>query len=121
MARQQKKLRELVTKRKTESFQAISLMAEQVKRRQAKEARKDGLVILQAEYGHLPRPSRHSNEAGNIEDSSKIADVTVPVAALVDQGQLVIPGQVIKVGSGIFHSLYNCLLIENIVTNSWIL
>ena len=53
-------------------------------------------------YGYRSYPSRNQKENGKIEDSEKVADVTIPIAALVNQGQLVIPSQVIKVGSGTF-------------------
>ncbi|WEW56160.1 hypothetical protein PRK78_001595 [Emydomyces testavorans] len=101
LSRERKRLKKLVARRKEESIQAISLMREQVQRRQAREAEKNGLVILEARYGHVPsrferRPDRDNDEF------DKLVDVTIPVAALVDQGQLSIPGRVVKASSASF-------------------
>nr|KMM67539.1 hypothetical protein CPAG_03873 [Coccidioides posadasii RMSCC 3488] len=95
LARERKRLKALVSKRKAESIQAINLMREQVQRRQAREADRNGLVILEAQYGYV---SAHSGRRRNssADDFYKLIDVTIPVAALVDQGQLAIPSQVIK-------------------------
>ncbi|KAK2777785.1 hypothetical protein FQN52_000988 [Onygenales sp. PD_12] len=102
ISQQRKKLRKSVGKRKAESEKAIRLMGEQVRRRQEREADRDGLVILSAEYGcppesvsRLRRKGGSGRAAGESEEEAMI-DVTVPVAALVDQGQLVISAQVIK-------------------------
>ncbi|PGH12416.1 hypothetical protein AJ80_06723 [Polytolypa hystricis UAMH7299] len=94
IARQRKRLRKLVGKRKADSAQAISLMREQVKRKQAREGSRDGLVILLAEYGVPPSPRKKGDK--DTESSGEMIDVTIPMAALVDQGQLVISHKVIK-------------------------
>ncbi|KAL3445842.1 hypothetical protein BJX65DRAFT_280452 [Aspergillus insuetus] len=87
IARRQKQLRKLIPQRKAESAQAIELMADQVRRRQEKENARGGLVITKAEYGHYP--SRKWTRDGNAREPD-VADVTIPVAALVDHGQLII-------------------------------
>ncbi|EEH40024.2 hypothetical protein PAAG_08887 [Paracoccidioides lutzii Pb01] len=102
IAKLRKRLQKRVLKRKTESAQAISMMRDQVLRRQDREAERDGLVIVHAEYGCPPSPSaREKKQIGPmavIDDYDEcMIDVTIPVAALVDQGQLVISPRVIKV------------------------
>ncbi|EEH49639.2 uncharacterized protein PADG_05718 [Paracoccidioides brasiliensis Pb18] len=101
MEKLRKRLQKRVLKRKTESAQAISMMRDQVLRRQDREAERDGLVIVHAEYGCPPSPSaREKKQIGPtavIDDYDEcMIDVTIPVAALVDQGQLVISPRVIK-------------------------
>jgi DnaJ family protein C protein 11 len=93
IARRQKQLNRLIPKKKAESQQAIELMAEQVHRRQAREEKQGGLVITKAEYGHYPSKKGPNDSAKGLE----IADVTIPVAALVDHGQLVITKDTVKV------------------------
>ncbi|PGH35723.1 hypothetical protein GX50_01436 [[Emmonsia] crescens] len=99
-ARLRKRLRKRVAKRKAESAQAVSLMRDQVLRRQDREADRDGLVIVHAEYGCPPSASSKKKQNGpNVVDGDYeegMIDVTIPVAALVDQGQLVISPRVIK-------------------------
>ncbi|KAL2811357.1 hypothetical protein BJX63DRAFT_422464 [Aspergillus granulosus] len=87
IARRQKQLRKLIPQRKAESAQAIELMADQVRRRQEKEENRGGLFITKAEYGHYPSGKRKKD--GNVREP-EVADVTIPVAALVDHGQLII-------------------------------
>jgi DnaJ family protein C protein 11 len=94
IARRQKQLKKLIPQRKAESSQAIELMADQVRRRQEKEAARGGLVITKAEYGHYP--SRKWTRDGNAREPD-VADVTIPVAALVDHGQLIISKTTAKV------------------------
>lgn len=98
LAKERKRLRNLIQKRKVESIQAVNLMRDQVQRRQAREDDKNGLVILQAEYGYLP-PNVRRRRDGEADEFSRMVDVTIPLAALVDQGQLTIPSQVIKVNN----------------------
>ncbi|RAK80329.1 J domain-containing protein [Aspergillus fijiensis CBS 313.89] len=86
IARRQKQLKKLVPKKREESQQAIQLMMDQVQRRRDREAAHDGLVITRAEYGHYPKKKRSDGS----ERDPDVADVTVPVMALVDNGQLVI-------------------------------
>ncbi|EEP79072.1 predicted protein [Uncinocarpus reesii 1704] len=96
LAKERKRLRGLVAKRKAESDQAIELMREQVERRQARESDRNGLVILRALYGYVPSRAEHRNYT-IVSEPERLVDVTIPVAALVDQGQLTIPRQVTKV------------------------
>ncbi|GKZ43120.1 hypothetical protein AbraIFM66951_003674 [Aspergillus brasiliensis] len=91
IARRQKQLRRLVPKKRAESQEAIEIMTEQVQRRQAREAKQDGLVILRAEYGYFP--SKKDRESGREPEAT---DVSIPVAALVDHGQLSIPKGLVK-------------------------
>ncbi|THC96886.1 hypothetical protein EYZ11_003656 [Aspergillus tanneri] len=95
IARRQKQLMKLIPKKKAQSSQAISLMTEQVQRRQAKEAGQSGLVITKAEYGHQPLKKISKGNSSSSREY-EIIDVTIPVAALVDHGQLVIPKNMIK-------------------------
>ncbi|KAF7168627.1 hypothetical protein CNMCM5623_001596 [Aspergillus felis] len=96
IARRHKQLKRLIPKKKAESQQAIELMAEHVHRRQAREEEQGGLVITKAEYGHYPSPKRWTNNSSNVAKDLDIADVTIPVAALVDHGQLVITKDTVK-------------------------
>lgn len=97
LAKQRKRLAKIVAKRKKDSLEAINLMRQQVQRRQSREAEKDGLVILHAEYGFVSRKPDDKSRDKELERFSNLIDVTVPVAALVDQSQLNIPKNVIKV------------------------
>ncbi|RLL99335.1 hypothetical protein CFD26_108145 [Aspergillus turcosus] len=92
IARRHKQLKRLIPKKKAESQQAIELMAEQVHRRQAREEEQGGLVITKAEYGHYPSKKGTNDSAKDLD----IADVTIPLAALVDHGQLVITKDTVK-------------------------
>ncbi|KAL2000808.1 hypothetical protein VTN02DRAFT_2596 [Thermoascus thermophilus] len=93
ISRRRKELNKLISKRRAESQQAIELMSEQVQRRQAREASQDGLVITKAEYGYIPPPGKKLK--GDAAEP-KIIDVTIPVAALVDRSQLIIPRDTTK-------------------------
>ncbi|KAJ5665199.1 uncharacterized protein N7477_007647 [Penicillium maclennaniae] len=93
VARRHKELKKLIPKKREESEQAIELMFDQVQRRQAREEAQDGLVIRKAEYGYIP-PKDKKPKNGFSEP--RVIDVTVPVAALVDRSQLVIPQNSIK-------------------------
>lgn len=93
MSKQHKQLKKLIPRKREESLQAIELMTYQVQRRQAREESHGGLVITKAEYGYIPSEKR---KTGNAE--KQVIDVTIPVAALVDQSQLVIPKKMTKVG-----------------------
>lgn len=104
IARRRKQLTALVAQKQVESKQAIELMAEQVKRRQAKERASNGLVILRAEYGVSENPSRtwrrwRKDKANS--KSSEMVDVTIPVAALIHQSQLTISRTISKVSEAI--------------------
>ena len=105
--KQSKKLKRVVAKRKDESQEAVNLMRDHVKRRQSKEFAKDGLVILHAEYGHdRSQSDRKSGESGP-EYTEQMADVTIPLAALVDQSQLAIPSKVDKVSLDMHSKLFS--------------
>jgi len=86
-------LTKLVARRRAESAHAIELMTSQVKRRQNDEKSKDGLFIIHAEYGVRKKAARRKASA-EVDNST---DVTIPVAALVHNGQLSLPRRVKKV------------------------
>lgn len=116
MYRRHKQLKKQIPRKKAESLQAIELMTPQVQHRQAREEKHAGLVINKAEYGYIPSEKR-KNRDGVAE--SQVIDVTVPVAAMVDQGQLVIPKRMTKVGCSSF-VLYNGADIANLTSSkSW--
>ncbi|KAL3478367.1 hypothetical protein BJX99DRAFT_245529 [Aspergillus californicus] len=92
IARRQKQLRKLIPQKKAESLQAIELMSDQVQRRQVQEDKRGGLVIKKAEYGHYPSENRTQDRARE----PGVTDVTIPVAALVDNGQLAISKKMVK-------------------------
>lgn len=94
IARRHRELKKLLPKKREDSLQAIELMTDQVQRRQAREKAHDGLLILRAEYGYIP-PTHRKPKNGFTEP--RVIDVTIPVAALVNRGQLVIPKKSIKV------------------------
>lgn len=98
IAAQRKRLEKLVARRRNESLQAIDLMSEQVKLRQDRERRHGGLVILAAEYGYSPAAKRSGKNKG-VDTREKMVDVTIPVAALVEQGQLILSRKVSKVST----------------------
>ncbi|KAJ5647210.1 hypothetical protein N7490_003582 [Penicillium lividum] len=92
-ARRHNELKKLLPKKRAESLEAIELMTDQVQRRQDREAKKDGLVITKAEYGYVA--SENKKLLAKFPES-RLIDVTIPVAALVDEGQLNIPGKTVK-------------------------
>lgn len=94
LSKQRKRIQNLVEKRRNESVEVIRLTMDQVHRRQLREAEKDGLVILHAEYGYFGK-----DQDGTVGDSPKTANVTVPVAALVESSQVIIPSTVVKVSA----------------------
>jgi DnaJ family protein C protein 11 len=93
-ARRHRELKKLIPKKREESLQAIELMRDQVQRRQAREEAHDGLIILKAEYGYVPPTNKKAKEGFT---EPRLIDVTIPVAALVNRGQLVISKKSIKV------------------------
>lgn len=93
-ARRHKELEKLIPKKREESEQAIELMLDQVQRRQAREEAQGGMVIRKAEYGYIPPKNK---KAKNGFTEPRVIDVTVPVAALVDRSQLVLPQNTVKV------------------------
>ena len=107
VARRHKELNKLIPQKRADSEQAIEMMSEQVHRRQAREESHDGLVITKAEYGYYPSQSKKP-KSGFTEP--RVIDVTIPVAALVDRGQLVISKKTVKVkdNSPVIESLSHC-------------
>lgn len=95
VARKQRQLKKLIPQKRADSVQAIEIMAEQVHRRQGKEEVQNGLVITKAEYGYMP--STHKKTKSHDPAEYEVIDVTIPIAALVDRSQLVIPRETIKV------------------------
>ncbi|CAI7570586.1 unnamed protein product [Penicillium pancosmium] len=93
VARRHKELNKLIPKKRAESEQAIELMLDQVQRRQAREEYHGGLVVTKAEYGYYPSQSKKP-KSGFTEP--RVMDATIPVAALVYGGQLVIPKERVK-------------------------
>ncbi|BDD58776.1 hypothetical protein MAP00_004028 [Monascus purpureus] len=92
VAQRRKKLEKLIPQKRAESQQTIELMTEQVRRRQAREEAQGGLVVTRAEYGYIPPTERRKDASAE----AKVVDVTVPVAALVDRSQLIIPRETVK-------------------------
>jgi DnaJ family protein C protein 11 len=82
-----KELRETVSRRKVEAEQVTVLMRPLVEHRQALEREEGGLVILRAEYGVQAVPS----ESKTNWRPGEVVDVTVPLAALVNESQLSLP------------------------------
>lgn len=86
----EKKRKELlhnVAQRKQEAEEAIALMLPLVEHRQAIERENEGLVIVRAQYG-VVEPGKRSKPVFRPAES---VDVTIPVAALVDNGQVSLP------------------------------
>ncbi|GBF59995.1 J domain-containing protein [Trichophyton mentagrophytes] len=96
IAKQQRRVQRLMAKRKAESLEAIELMKDHVTRRQDMEEQRGGLVILHAEYGYIPPQSTFNVSRSGSRADENMVDVTIPVAALVDQGQLNIPRSIVK-------------------------
>lgn len=82
-----KELRETLSRRKMEAEQATLLMRPLVENRQAIEREEGGLVILRAEYGvrALKSESKTNWRLG------EVVDVTVALAALVNESQISLP------------------------------
>ena len=72
-------LQEHIAKRRSEADQLTAILAAGVESRQAGERQRGGLTILSAKYGVQDAPP------------DEVADVTVALAALVDNGELRIP------------------------------
>ncbi|KAI0474873.1 hypothetical protein F4859DRAFT_482162 [Xylaria cf. heliscus] len=79
-------------KRRTEADTLTSLMTPAVQNRQKLELLGNGLVILSAKYGVKARGASDATAWG----AAEVADVTIPVAALVDRSRLLIPSGVRK-------------------------
>lgn len=110
-------LKKLIPKKRAESEEAIQLMAEQVTRRQIREEQQGGLVITKAEYGYVPAENKKLQSKF---PDARLIDVTMPVAALVDRSQLVVPENTVKVS---YHNINTCSSsnIPIIVPTHWVL
>ncbi|KAH9894541.1 hypothetical protein F4778DRAFT_279176 [Xylariomycetidae sp. FL2044] len=88
----------LLQRRRAAADQVALLMWSGVQNRQRAEHAENGLVILDAKYGVKAAPDQDQGQdaAGNAWGAEEVADVTVAVAALVDQGRLRIPRGVRK-------------------------
>lgn len=113
LSKQSRRLKRVAAKQKDESVEAVNLMRDHVKRRQAKEFAKDGLVILHAEYGHDCSASDRKSRDSEPETAGEMADVTIPLAALVDQSQLAIPSKVVKVSRSLLSRSCQILFLAN--------
>lgn len=81
MAAEMRRLKKATARTKEENEKAVALMRNHVLRQQKRESDRNGLVIESAQYGN----------------GADMIDVTIPLAALVHQGQLILSEQVIKV------------------------
>lgn len=107
---ERRRLEKLMAGQKEEALRAVELMKDQVLRRQEREQSRDGLIILSAEYGYIPsaqQPKSNRALSSIARDSREpiTIDVTIPVAALVDQGQLNISDKVVKVCTPLLSSM----------------
>lgn len=84
ISQQRKKLRQDVKRRREEAEQAVELMAQSVARRQSVEDANGGLVIMEARWGVASKDKKSDNKW----EEGKVVDVTIALAALVDDGQL---------------------------------
>ncbi|KAJ5908536.1 hypothetical protein N7495_001218 [Penicillium taxi] len=92
-ARRHNELKKLIPLKREEALQATELMVDQVQRRQDREMLQSGFVVTRAEYGFYPPKNKKAKPGFN---EPRVIDVTVPVAALVDRGQLIIPQNTVK-------------------------
>ncbi|KAG0251486.1 hypothetical protein BG011_007584 [Mortierella polycephala] len=69
---------EFIANQMKEAEEAIHLLRDSTARKTKQEQDKDGLVIIEAVYGNL--------------NAGLVADVTIPIQALVDNSQLIMPG-----------------------------
>lgn len=97
---------EYIENRKKEAIEAIRLLLPSVERKIETEKVKDGLVILEAWYGNIS-----SLRDVPLNEKKDVADVRIPVQALVHDSQLTIPGGYSKV---ILNFLFFKLTIRNI-------
>jgi DnaJ homolog subfamily C member 11 len=113
-------LEAVIQGRRTESRRNIELMAGRVRRRQAVEMENHGLVVIEARYGTIGRADSHASTTASKRDTGTMIDVTVPVAGLVHQSQLIIARGVNKVSC--HHIVKLCrdhLLTVDISLKSW--
>lgn len=89
LKRRREEVEKAVRRRKQESLTTIELMKPAVERRQQKEDVNGGLVIETAMYGPVIPNLKRTTPSNDLK--CHVADVTIPVAALVHHGQLSIP------------------------------
>jgi DnaJ family protein C protein 11 len=82
---------------RVESKRNIELMAGRVRRRQAVEMENHGLVVVEARYGTTGQPKSNAKSTASNRNTRTMIDVTIPVAGLVHQSQLIIARGVNKV------------------------
>jgi DnaJ homolog subfamily C member 11 len=104
LKKRRRELEAVVQAQRTESRRNIELMAGRVRRRQAVEMENHGLVVVEARYGTTGRSRSKANTAASKRDTGTMVDVTIPVAGLVHQSQLIIARGVNKVS---FHRIAN--------------
>lgn len=73
-------------RRRAEAVEVLALLAEPVRRRQGVQRERGGLVVLSAQYGVLRDAASKTWSEPAAPEWSDVADVTVAVAALVDDG-----------------------------------
>ena len=104
MAKRKRGLREKVEKGKREAQEAVALMRDGVVRKMMREKVNGGLVVLEATYGPPEKGEKgvmgvlgRRRERKEGEEGARRIDVKVPVAAWVENSQLIIPGNILKV------------------------
>lgn len=91
-AKAQDHLQRRIMQRRAEADDLVALLVQPVLHRQRLQREDGGLVILEAKYGVLLDPASASSPTPNWAAPEDVADVTVAVAALVDdEGKLRIP------------------------------
>jgi DnaJ family protein C protein 11 len=98
MFRRVKELREenaeFITQKRSEAEDAIRLMTRSAETKMSAERSKNGLIILQADYGlasaFTDRGIRHPDEDEN--GGPMVIDVTIPLQSMVQDSRVMIPG-----------------------------
>lgn len=91
-AKAQDHLQRRILQRRAEADDLVAMLVQPVLHRQRLQREDGGLVILEAKYGVLLDPVSASSSTPNWAAPEDVADVTVAVAALVDdEGKLCIP------------------------------
>jgi len=85
---------EFITQKRSEAEDAITLMTRSAEAKMSTERSKNGLIILQADYGlssaFTDRGIRHPGEDANC--GPMVVDVTIPIQSLVQDSKATIPG-----------------------------
>lgn len=89
-----RRIAHVTRKRRGEALETVELMRGHVERRQDRERAEGGLVIVEARWGAVSTKS----DRGKEKEKEVEADVTVPLAGMVERGQLVLRRQVQKAG-----------------------